>query len=413
MIGRRSARWRLRTEVERERRDLDLAAGGLARGRGRGPRSARAAACGPRPPRSRRRASSRPRGRPARRRARRAAPSAAPSPACSAVRRSHGGMPSAARWSRAAAAALGGAALEALDATAGVDQLLPARVERVAVGADLDVDLGLGRARRELVAARAADVGLDVFRMDFGLHRFTQCSDVRAVSRAVQIPWTQPIARGRARRDATLRRGASRTRGTAGRRRRRPRRLLDGAPASSTNRTVDPGAQRGPAMLRSWSSPGASPATCERRLRHRRRRRARRRTARRPRGRCCARRAGRSRCRRRGRGPRSSAPARRSGRGSGWRQVRAGALRARAAGRPEASYQRKRTRARYDAGRAQALDASWCRRSAVAARLRALPDARMRAAATGSYSASPGVRWSRSKRIHIRVGPGHRRHRAP
>ena len=38
---------------------------------------------------------------------------------------------------------LGGAALEALDAATGVDQLLLARVERVAVGADLDVDLGL------------------------------------------------------------------------------------------------------------------------------------------------------------------------------------------------------------------------------------------------------------------------------
>src|SRR4029079_19331888 len=35
----------------------------------------------------------------------------------------------------------GVAALEALDAAAGVDQLLPARVERVAVRADLDVDL--------------------------------------------------------------------------------------------------------------------------------------------------------------------------------------------------------------------------------------------------------------------------------
>src|SRR3954470_6086361 len=67
--------------------------------------------------------------------------------------------------------ALGGAALEALHATAGVDQLLLARVERVAVGADLHVDPALGRARRELVAARAAHVSLDVLRVDFGLHR--------------------------------------------------------------------------------------------------------------------------------------------------------------------------------------------------------------------------------------------------
>src|SRR4051794_25202241 len=70
-----------------------------------------------------------------------------------------------------AAGALGSAAPEALDATAGVHELLPARVERVAVRADLDVDLRLGRARRELVAARATDVRLDVLGMDVGLHR--------------------------------------------------------------------------------------------------------------------------------------------------------------------------------------------------------------------------------------------------
>ena len=40
--------------------------------------------------------------------------------------------------------ALGGAATEALDAPTRVDELLLARVERVAVRADLDVDLGLG-----------------------------------------------------------------------------------------------------------------------------------------------------------------------------------------------------------------------------------------------------------------------------
>jgi hypothetical protein len=45
-------------------------------------------------------------------------------------------------------------------------------VERVAVRADLDVQLGLGRARGELVAAGAANVRLDVFGMDLGLHEF-------------------------------------------------------------------------------------------------------------------------------------------------------------------------------------------------------------------------------------------------
>src|SRR5215208_1557530 len=70
-----------------------------------------------------------------------------------------------------AAGAASGAALEALHAATRVDQLLLARVERVAVGADLHVDLGLGRARRELVAAGTADVSLDVLRMDVNLHR--------------------------------------------------------------------------------------------------------------------------------------------------------------------------------------------------------------------------------------------------
>src|SRR5436190_3126421 len=66
--------------------------------------------------------------------------------------------------------ALGGAALEALDAAARVHELLAPRVERVAVRADLDVQLGLGRARGELVATGAAHVGLDVLGMNLGLH---------------------------------------------------------------------------------------------------------------------------------------------------------------------------------------------------------------------------------------------------
>ena len=47
-------------------------------------------------------------------------------------------------------------ALEALDASAGVDQLLLAGVERVAVGADLHVDVALGGTSHELVPAGAA-----------------------------------------------------------------------------------------------------------------------------------------------------------------------------------------------------------------------------------------------------------------
>src|SRR3954452_24317969 len=66
---------------------------------------------------------------------------------------------------------LAAAALEAVDPSAGVHELLAARVEGMAVRADLDVDLALRRAGRELVPAGAADVRLDVLGMDFGLHR--------------------------------------------------------------------------------------------------------------------------------------------------------------------------------------------------------------------------------------------------
>src|SRR5436305_1659791 len=84
--------------------------------------------------------------------------------------------PSLMPWPRLAAGSLGGAALEAIDPPTRVDQLLTPGVERVAVGADLDVDLRLGRARRELVAAGAAHVGLDVLGVDLGLHREIQSS---------------------------------------------------------------------------------------------------------------------------------------------------------------------------------------------------------------------------------------------
>src|SRR3954451_2177215 len=81
-----------------------------------------------------------------------------------------------ASWSLGAGALpLGGAALEALDATAGVDQLLLARVERVAVRADLHVHVALGRAGRERVPARARHGRLDVLGMDFGLHDVVHC----------------------------------------------------------------------------------------------------------------------------------------------------------------------------------------------------------------------------------------------
>src|SRR5436305_12622883 len=62
------------------------------------------------------------------------------------------------------------AALEALDAAAGVDQLLLARVEGVASRADLNVQLGFRRARDELVAARAANGREDVLGVNVSLH---------------------------------------------------------------------------------------------------------------------------------------------------------------------------------------------------------------------------------------------------
>src|SRR3954470_24185151 len=62
------------------------------------------------------------------------------------------------------------AALEALHPAAGVHQLLLARVERVAVRADLDVEVGLRRTRDELVAARAANGRDDVLGMDASFH---------------------------------------------------------------------------------------------------------------------------------------------------------------------------------------------------------------------------------------------------
>src|SRR5712691_4854444 len=62
------------------------------------------------------------------------------------------------------------APLEALDAAPGVHQLLLARVERVAVRADLDVQVRLRGARDELVAARAANRRDDVLGMDAGFH---------------------------------------------------------------------------------------------------------------------------------------------------------------------------------------------------------------------------------------------------
>src|SRR5437899_9904643 len=59
---------------------------------------------------------------------------------------------------------------ESLDAPFCVDELLPAGEERVAVGADLQVQLRLGRSRLPRISARAADLDLVVLGMDSLLH---------------------------------------------------------------------------------------------------------------------------------------------------------------------------------------------------------------------------------------------------
>src|SRR5918999_1677287 len=70
----------------------------------------------------------------------------------------------------AGAAGLLETALETLDAAASIDELLLARVVRVAGRADLDVELGLRRTGLKLVAAGAANGRKDVLRMDVSLH---------------------------------------------------------------------------------------------------------------------------------------------------------------------------------------------------------------------------------------------------
>src|SRR5262249_6687142 len=79
-------------------------------------------------------------------------------------------------------------ALEALDAAAGVDELLLARVEGMAGRADLDVKLGLRRARLELVPARTAHGRKHVFGVNAGLHRRARIAE--AVSGAALPPET-------------------------------------------------------------------------------------------------------------------------------------------------------------------------------------------------------------------------------
>ena len=62
------------------------------------------------------------------------------------------------------------ALVETIDTSTGVNQLLLAGIERVALGADLNSDLLLGGAGGKGVTAGAANCGLFVLRMDAFSH---------------------------------------------------------------------------------------------------------------------------------------------------------------------------------------------------------------------------------------------------
>ena len=64
------------------------------------------------------------------------------------------------------------ALVEALNTSAGVNQLLLTSVERMALGANFDVDLGLGRTSLNDVAASTSDGAVNVVRMDTLFHSF-------------------------------------------------------------------------------------------------------------------------------------------------------------------------------------------------------------------------------------------------
>ena len=62
------------------------------------------------------------------------------------------------------------AAVEAVHTSAGINQLLLARVERMALGANFHVDLGLGGAGLDHVAACAGNGAVNVVGMDTLFH---------------------------------------------------------------------------------------------------------------------------------------------------------------------------------------------------------------------------------------------------
>ena len=65
------------------------------------------------------------------------------------------------------------ALVEALNTSAGVNQLLLASVERMALGANFDVDLGLGGTSVDDITASAGNGAVNVVRMDTLFHSFS------------------------------------------------------------------------------------------------------------------------------------------------------------------------------------------------------------------------------------------------
>ena len=63
--------------------------------------------------------------------------------------------------------------LEAIHASAGVHQLLLARKEGVALGADFNLQFRLGRTGLKRLTAHATDDGLAIFGMDLIFHAFS------------------------------------------------------------------------------------------------------------------------------------------------------------------------------------------------------------------------------------------------
>lgn len=85
---------------------------------------------------------------------------------------------------------LGGLSAEALDAAARVHQFLFARVKRVALRAQLDVNLRLGRSRYKAVPTRTRDFCDHVVRMDSLSHLLLQ---KLTLNRSETQPWMERV----------------------------------------------------------------------------------------------------------------------------------------------------------------------------------------------------------------------------